>query len=401
MENWSVLSTLQPFLQEAWQEAGFTTPTKVQEQAVPFILEGKDVIAESPTGTGKTVAYLLPILEKIDPKKESIQAVILAPSRELVMQIFEEIQKWTKGSGITPASFIGGANIKRQIEKLKKRPQIIVGTTGRLIELMKMKKIKMHDVKTIVVDEVDQMIAENNLQSVNDIIKSTLKERQVVFFSATVSKEAEEAAGQLMTKSELIRIQKDKQELAKVEHIYFVCERRDKIDVLRRIIRMEELKALAFVNDIEKLSEAASKLAYRGLSLAVLDGESSKREREAAIKDFRADKVSLLLATDVAARGLDIEGLKDVIHFDLPDEASQYTHRSGRTGRMGASGRVISIVTEREERHLKQIARELGIRLEKKTLFSGKMVDKDQRSKFSSKSKGNNYPKKNNKKLRK
>lgn len=373
--TWSLLNTLEPFIQKAWTKSGFKAPTSVQEKAIPSILEGKDVIAESPTGTGKTLAYLLPILHKIDVEKKAVQAVILAPSRELVMQINDEVTKWSEGSGISSASFIGGANVKRQVEKLKKHPQIVVGTPGRLQELIKMKKLKMHEVKTVVLDEGDQLLSHEHLQITFEIIKSTLSERQLILFSATLSSDIQHTAKQLMNDAEVLQVSQSASGAGKVEHIYIVCDQRDKIDVLRRIVRMEEMKALAFVRDINSLTVIGEKLKFKGVELGVLDAAASKQEREKALKQLRAGEIPLLLATDVAARGLDIQQLTHVIHFDVPKDSGQYVHRSGRTGRMGASGTVLSIVTERDVRVLNKYARELGLNLKQKTLFKGQMVD--------------------------
>ena len=376
-DEWQALSSMAPFIQEIWKESSFQAPTAIQKQAVPFILEGRDVVAESPTGTGKTLAYLLPLLQMINSEKKNIQVVIIAPSRELVMQIFQEIQKWTKGSNIVSASFIGGVNIKYQVDNLKKNPQIVVGTTGRLLELINIKKLKMHEVKTIVVDEFDMLVAQEHVDNLKNIIKTTLRERQLLFFSATLSNKTEEIAKELMQEPELLLINRD-QAHSNVEHIYFVSEYRKKIEMLQRIIRTGEIKALVFINDINRVSEIEAKLRYNKLPIAILSGDSTKTERQKALKQFRADAIPFLLATDLAARGLDIEGLTHVIHFDFPSEVKQYIHRSGRTGRMGAKGTVISIVTKQEESFLKKLSRDLGITIKKKEMYKGQIVESTQ-----------------------
>ncbi len=374
-ENWTLFSQIKPFLQEAWYKVGFSSPTEIQKQAIPQILDGEDVIAESPTGTGKTIAYLLPMLQKINPENQNIQVLILAPSHELVMQIFGEIQKWTTGSDIRGVALIGGANIKKQVEKLKTHPQIVVGTTGRLLELIKMKKLKMHEVKTIVIDEFDMLIAQEHISNVKDIIKTTLKERQLLFFSATLSKNVEQIANELAMEPKLLRIQKDQSLSANVNHIYFISEQREKIDLLRSLTHSIPMKALAFVQNARKISEVEAKLKYKGIALEVLAGEGDKSERKQSLENFRKGKISLLLATDVAARGLDIDGLSHVIHFDIPHDVKQYIHRSGRTGRMGGTGTVISIITKNEERFIHEYSTELGISFRKKALYKGKVID--------------------------
>ncbi|WP_205948521.1 DEAD/DEAH box helicase [Pueribacillus theae] len=369
------LHSMKPFLQKAWKQSGFQKPTNIQTETIPLITEGKDVIAESPTGTGKTLAYLIPLLDKIKPEKKNAQVVVVAPSRELVMQIFDVVQQWAKEGDMLSASFIGGANVKRQLEKLKKNPQIIVGTPGRVAELIKMKKLKMHQVKTIVLDEADQLLIPEHMETIQTIVKATMKERQIVMFSATLPETVEKIGQEIMNDPVFIRVKKDKETAKKVNHLYFVCDKREKIDILRSLMRGHVSSALAFFRDVGNLNVIAAKLAYKGIEAGILHSESSKREREEAIKKFRSKDYSLLLATDLAARGLDIDGLSHVIHFDLPENANQYIHRSGRTGRMGAEGTVISIVTASEERVLKKYSRDLNIPVHRKVLYGGKIRD--------------------------
>jgi superfamily II DNA/RNA helicase len=370
------LEKLEPLLQQAWQKAGFETATSIQNTAIPLILQGDDVIAESPTGTGKTLAYLLPLLNKIDPAVQSLQAVVLASSQELVMQVYQEFQKWSEASGIRGTSIIGGANMKRQLEKLKKRPQVIFATPGRLLELIKQKKVKMHEVKMIVLDEADQLLVAEHRGAVQNIVKSTLHDRQVVLFSATLKPETEQLGKELTKDAEVVRVEKDeKASSGKVEHFYFVCEQRDKIKLLEKIARLAEVKALAFINDISEVSVAAAKLNFKELSVGLLHSELSKMEREKALREFRSGKLSMLIATDVAARGLDIPGVTHVVHIDLPRDITQYIHRAGRTARMGASGMVLSLVTEREERELKRYCRELNVPLSKRIFYKGQISE--------------------------
>ncbi|WP_449539050.1 DEAD/DEAH box helicase [Ferdinandcohnia sp. Marseille-Q9671] len=374
MTNWSQLEAMKPFLQTVWKESGFEAPTGIQEKAIPAILEGKDVICESPTGTGKTLAYLLPAINKLDEAKKGIQIVILAPSRELVMQIFDEVKKWTKGTEIISASFIGGANIKKQVEKLKERPQIVIGTTGRIVELIKLKKLKMHEVSTVIVDEADQLVANEHLSNVQSIIKSTLRDRQILFFSATISEQTEKVAKSIMNEAEVIRVEQSLDQ-SNTSHIYFLCEQRDKIDVLRKIMFTEPEKAIAFIKSLEKVEEIEAKLTFNKIDVAVLAGEAKKLERQQSLKNFRSGKIPLLVTTDVAARGLDIQDVTYVIHFDFPKTTSQYVHRSGRTGRMGKKGVVISIVNAREESFLKKMGHDLGLTFTKKEFYKGEIVD--------------------------
>ncbi|MGG4038287.1 DEAD/DEAH box helicase [Heyndrickxia ginsengihumi] len=371
----TVLPALKPFLQTAWQKSGFEQLSSVQERTLSKILEGKDVIVESPTGTGKTLAYLLPLLQQINVEVKQIQAVILAPSKELAMQILTEIQAWAASSGIQSASFIGGANVKRQVEKLKKHPQIVVGTPGRMLELIKQKKMKMHEVKTIVLDEGDQLLLPEHSDTVFQIIKTTKRERQLLLFSATLNEATIQKAREIMNEPELVLIKEEKA-LEPVEHIYFVSDARDKIEVLRKLSRIEGIHALVFLNGRWDLSVLVEKLKYKGISVSALYRDLNKAEREKAIRLFQNGEVSLLLATDVAARGLHIPNITHVVHFDLADSISQYIHRSGRTGRLGThNGKVVSIVTPREESQLKKYARERKLELKKKQFVRGNIVD--------------------------
>jgi superfamily II DNA/RNA helicase len=375
-----MLNHLKPFLQEAWAKSGFQAATAIQEEAIPFIQEGKDLIAESPTGTGKTLAYLLPLLNKVDADLPALQAVVLASSQELVMQVFQEFQKWSEGSGIRGTSIIGGANLKRQLEKLKKRPHIIFATPGRLLELIKQKKIKMHEVKMVVLDEGDQLLIPEHLNTVQSILKSTMADRQVVLFSATMKAGTEQLAKGLTKDPEVLRIEKDSvSSSGVVEHIYFLCEPRDKIKLLEKIIRIEDSKSLAFINDIGEIQVFKEKLHFKDLSIGILHSDMKKLERQAALKDFREGKMKMLIATDVAARGLDIQGITHVVQIDSPKDITQYVHRAGRTGRMGASGTIISLVTDREERELKRYCRELNIELHKRIFYQGKIAEEEQK----------------------
>ncbi|MGX6444774.1 DEAD/DEAH box helicase [Neobacillus sp. K501] len=376
-----MINTLKPILQEAWEKSGFQTPTSIQEAAVPMILAGKDLIAESPTGTGKTLAYLLPLLNKVEPNSQSLQAVVLASSQELVMQVYQEFQKWSEGSGIRGTSIIGGANVKRQLEKLKKRPHVIFATPGRLLELIKQKKVKMHEVKMVVLDEGDQLLTKEHLNTVQSIVKSTMGDRQVVLFSATMKPETEKLAKEMTKEPEVLRIEKD--EIAssgKVEHIYFMAEQRDKIKLLEKIARLENVTSLAFINDIGEIQIFKEKLLFKELSIGILHSDMKKLERQAELKAFRDGKMKMLIATDVAARGLDIQGITHVVHIDFPKDIAQYVHRAGRTGRMGADGTVISLVTDREERELKRYCRELDVPLNKRIFYKGQIAVEEQKA---------------------
>ncbi|MFZ3577253.1 DEAD/DEAH box helicase [Virgibacillus sp. DJP39] len=367
------------FLQEAWNASEFKELTVIQGKTFDLIDKGQDIIAEAPTGSGKTLAYLLPLLQKIDSTKKHIQVVILASSHELVMQIHQQIQIWTKGSGISSASLIGGANITRQIDKLKKKPQIVAGTPGRVLELINKKKIKMHEVQTLVLDEADQLFVPEHLKTVESIIKTTQKERQLLLFSATIPTALENTAIPYMDNPRIIRVQESETNKPVVEHAYLVCESREKIDMLMKLTNMADSKVLSFMRDIGNLSVVAEKLAYKGLTVGVLHSDTTKEKREKALKSFRQTENALLLATDIAARGLDIADLTHVVNVDLPRNVTQYTHRAGRTGRLGSTGgTVLSLIESHELKQLEKFAKEFQVELQEKKFYKGSLTNKRQ-----------------------
>ncbi|WP_226581771.1 DEAD/DEAH box helicase [Halobacillus litoralis] len=360
---------------EAWQTSGYESLTKVQEETIPFILQGEDVLAEAPTGSGKTLAYVLPLIQKVDPEKKHTQVLIMASSHELVMQIHQEVQTWTKGSGITSMTLIGGANVKRQVDKLKKKPHVVIGTPGRIYELMqKKKKLKAHEIKSVVMDEADQLLVPEHINTVENILKSTLRDTQTLLFSATLPEEVIDVAQTFMDEeAEVVRVTEELKK-PEVTHTYIVCEDRDKIENLRKLARMAGFKGLAFMQDIAKLNVMAEKLSYQNLDIGLLHSDAKKEQRAKAIKEFRKGEYPLLLATDVAARGLDIQEINHIVNLDVPKDVTSYIHRAGRTGRIGSTeGTVVSLVNPVEEKRLKKFARELNISLHKKMIYKGEL----------------------------
>ncbi|KUP09130.1 RNA helicase [Bacillus coahuilensis p1.1.43] len=373
MEDTTLPKALHPLLQTKWHEEGFTEATSIQNEVFQPITEGEDVIAESPTGTGKTLAYVLPILQKIEADSQDLQVMILAPSHELVMQIHQVIVDWGKELSIRSASFIGGGNVQNQKEKLKKKPHIIVGSPGRVAELIKSKKMKVHNVRTIVIDEVDQLVSREHLNTIQSIIQSTLKERQLLFFSATVKEETEKVGNEMMKSPKVIRVKKGNTK--NVEYQYIQVEQRDKVDTLRSALHaLEHEKILVFVNEITKLGEIEEKLLFKGVKVATLASDAKKQDREKALKLFRQNEVNTLMVTDVAARGLDIQNVTMVLMLDLPRDYEQFVHRSGRTGRMGKSGQVLMLTNEREVREAKQFSKRLGCEALEKSIYGGKLL---------------------------
>jgi superfamily II DNA/RNA helicase len=365
-------------IEERWraklEERGIRVPTEVQAAAIPHLLQGGDVIAESPPGTGKTFAYLLPILQRLDPTARELQALILAPTRELAMQIAGEAQ-WL-GDGVRIAALIGGASLRRQLDKLKEHPQLVVGTPGRIAELIELRKLKMHRVRTIVVDEADQMLALGSGDDLRTIVGRALRDRQLAFFSATLTAEAERLAREWMREPLVVRVQPEQRTAAAVEHVYMVGDKRERIELVRKLMRAyRPPSAILFVSDTDAIGRIEAKLKYAGFSVVSLYGDSDKQDRALAMARFRDGRARLLIATDVAARGLDLPDVSLVIHYDPPTSPEQYVHRSGRTGRAGRDGVSVLLLAPHERKDVLRLARKLGIDLAHKALREGRVVD--------------------------
>jgi len=373
--NLTFIQNLNETLQEKWAKSNFAFEMPIQTKLIPHMLDGSDIVAESPTGTGKTLAYVLPLLQKVDPTKKQTQALVIVPSQELGMQIVEVFRDWVSGTDITVAQLIGGANINRQIDVLKKKPTIVVGTPGRLQELVKVKKIKMHEINIVVLDEGDQLLSREHRTTVKGLIDATV-ERQLVVLSATITEEIELVAERMMKNP--VRIQVSAEEIpmkGKVIHSFVKTEPRDKTELLRRLSHLEGMKGLAFVNSLDQLLMKDSKLAYRNAPIVSLHSEMKKEERKQALDDFKNGKVSILIATDVAARGLDISGLTHVIHVDVPHSIEPYLHRSGRTGRAGKDGEVLTLLTYSDEKTYKKWTKELPSKPVQKVWYRGELIE--------------------------
>ncbi|MBX4266379.1 DEAD/DEAH box helicase [Clostridium estertheticum] len=369
---------LEQNLIEGLIKQGIESPTEIQVKAIPMGLDGADIIGESETGTGKTLAYLLPIFQKIDVTSKDIQAIILAPTHELAMQIYKQVELLSVNSRseVRSTSIIGNVNIKRQLESLKQKPHILVGSAGRILELITMKKLKSHFVKTIVIDEGDRMIDENNIDGVKAIIKTTLRDRQIMLFSATISLKVVEIAKTLMKNPEVIKVGDKSVVNPNIEHIYFVVERRDKIELLRKLISATKpSKAIIFINKSDEVEITTSKLRYHNLKVEGIHGSSEKENRKKALEDFNEGKIQLLVASDLAARGLDIVGVSHIFNLDIPENSKDYLHRVGRTGRMGEYGLALSIAVERELDLIKNYEKDFNIEITQKEIHRGEITE--------------------------
>lgn len=364
-------------LQNYWRESGFETMTEIQSAIMPLLLNNESLIAISPTGTGKTLAYLLPVLSSIKSDK-TLQVMILAPSQELVIQIHEVAKVWGSILGIKTLAILGNANIKRQIEALKEKPEVIVATPGRLVELANQsKKLKFHQIKTIIFDEADHLLEEEQAESVQEILKRVMRDTQQIWISATYGQSLQQHNLQRTKSLKVVDVTNTIELL--LEHIALIAPNRQKIKQLKSLAQIENMQALVFFEQVNELETVAAKLLYEGVKVATLHSQLSKLERQHAIKAIKNNEIIYLLTTDVAARGLDIEWLPCVIHYNKVNDHRIYTHRSGRTGRMGREGTVISLVNEQELRDLHEVLKNEVITIKERVLYNGVLMTYEQR----------------------
>lgn len=361
-------------------KSGIEEPTAIQRAAIPHVLEGRDVIIRSHTGTGKTLAYLLPILQRIDPEQRDVQAVVIAPTQELAMQIVRIAQDLGSPRGVRALGLIGGASLKRQIERLKDKPQLVIGTPGRLVELLEMRRLKLHQTKAIVTDEVDQVFQLGDRSAVERIFKGALRDRQLIFVSATVPAALQEVIERWMNEPLYIDEAGEQRTAANLEHVYFVCEPRERIDLLIRLVKHYKPRAaLVFINHTDEIAEVTEKLRFHKIEAAALYGDQPKMERSSVLDRLRLGKLQVLVATDLAARGLDLPDLSHVFSLHPAPDEDHYVHRAGRTGRMGRRGTVVSIVTAKELFIMKKFAKQLAIDIQQKELYFGRIVDPEKK----------------------
>lgn len=356
---------------------GIEVPTEIQELCIPEVLYNKDVIGEAHTGSGKTLAFVAPIFQKIDTSKREMQVLILAPTHELVMQIETQIKLLADNSNIpvTSLSIIGDVNIDKQIKKLKDiKPHIIVGTTGRVLDLIKKKKIAAHTIKTIVLDEADNLLDNTSSEMVKDLVKKTMRDRELMIFSATVNEKTLKAASELM-KDPIIFKSEGKVSLnPNIEHYYIEVEPRDKFETLRKLIAATNPeKALVFVNKGYEINMIADKLNFNNKATFAIHKGLSKEQRQNAIESFRCGKINILVSSDISARGLDIQGITHIINLDFPTNANEYLHRAGRTARGTKTGCTISLATKRDLPTLRLYEREFKIDILERQLSFGEL----------------------------
>lgn len=340
---------LSPQVLQAVNEMGFEETTPIQQQAIPVALQGKDLIGQAQTGTGKTAAFGIPMVERFDVEQEKIQGLVVTPTRELAIQVAEEIYKIGQFKGIRALPIYGGQNIDRQIKALKKRPHIIVGTPGRLLDHIRRKTIRLQQIKVVVLDEADEMLNMGFIEDIEKILQETPAGRQTLLFSATMPKSLQSVTQRFMQEPETIGVKSKELTVPSTEQYYMEVFDNKKFNVLCRLLDIQSPElAIVFVRTKRRVDEIAEALKKRGYSAERIHGDLSQAMRDYVMHSFREGIIDTLVATDVAARGLDISGVTHVYNFDIPQDPESYVHRVGRTGRIGHSGQAITFVTPRE-----------------------------------------------------
>ena len=366
-----------PEICEAISELGFVQPMPVQEEVIPYLLgNGNDVVALAQTGTGKTAAFGLPIIQKADPTLPYAQALILSPTRELCLQIADDLAAFSKYvEGLRVVPMYGGTSIENQIRNVRRGVHIIVATPGRLIDLMERGVVDLSTVRDVVLDEADEMLNMGFTDSINRILEDVPADRNTLLFSATMSKEIAAIAKNYLTDAHEIVIGNKNEGAKNVNHVYYMVHAKDKYLALKRIVDYyPHIYGIVFCRTRMETQEIADKLIQDGYNADALHGELSQQQRDLTMQKFRKRRIQLLVATDVAARGLDVDDLTHVINYGLPDDTENYTHRSGRTGRAGKRGTSIAIINLRERGRMREIEKVIGKEFVKGTLPTGKEI---------------------------
>ena len=337
---------------------GFEEATPIQEGTIRLGMEGKDIIGQAQTGTGKTTAFGIPLIEKIDTKDGNVQGLVIAPTRELAIQVSEELYRLGQDKNVRILSVYGGQEIGRQIRALKNRPQIIVGTPGRLLDHINRRTLKLDNVNTLILDEADEMLNMGFIEDIQTIMSSVPETRQTLLFSATMPDAIRRIAEKFMKTPEIVKIKSKEMTVENIEQFYVKSVEREKFDVLSRLLNVQQPElAIIFGRTKRRVDELAKALNIRGYVAEGIHGDLSQAKRMSVLKQFKAGKVDILVATDVAARGLDISGVSHVYNFDIPQDPESYVHRIGRTGRAGKKGVAVTFVTPREMSYLSIVER--------------------------------------------
>ncbi len=345
-------------LAQAITALGYVEPTPIQAGMIPLMLTGVDVIGQAQTGTGKTAAFALPILHKLENGKRAPQALVMAPTRELALQVAEAMTSLGQFCNAQVLAIYGGSAYARQISQLRRGVDVVVGTPGRLLDMLNRGILDLSEIRTVVLDEADEMLSMGFIEDIEAILAATPAERQTALFSATMPAEIRRLADKYMHAPQSVSIQREQVTVAAIEQRYYLVNEKDKTAALTRLFEVEPItSALIFVRTRAGTGELANELATRGFPSEALNGDLAQEARERTLNRFRAGQIKVLVATDVAARGLDIDGISHVFNYDVPDDAEVYVHRIGRTGRAGKTGIAISLVTPFEKRRLREIER--------------------------------------------
>lgn len=341
---------------QATTNMGFEEATPIQEQAIPVAMAGRDIIGQAQTGTGKTAAFGIPLVEKMGADSGKTQGIVICPTRELAVQVAEELNRIGQFKGIRALPIYGGQDINRQIRSLKNRPQIIVGTPGRLMDHMQRKTLRLDQIEMVVLDEADEMLNMGFLEDIENILKEIPQERQTLLFSATMPKPIQNLANQFLKEPEFIKIKTKEVTVPNTEQHYYEVQEKQKFDVLCRLLDIQSPElAIIFGRTKRRVDELFEALNKRGYSAEGIHGDLTQARRNSVLRHFKEGIIDILVATDVAARGLDISGITHVYNFDIPQDPESYVHRIGRTGRIGRSGLAVTLVTPRELNHLRLI----------------------------------------------
>jgi len=365
LKTFSELGISGTFL-KALEEINIINPTDIQEKAIPFLIEkGTDFIGQAQTGTGKTAAFGLPILQAINPDKPNVQALILSPTRELGQQIAKQLFKFTKyiPKKIFIESVYGGANIDEQVRSLRRPTHIVVATPGRLVDLLERKAIDLSHIRTLVLDEADEMLSMGFKKELDTILKFTAGKRHTWLFSATMPEEIKRIISGYMS-PQAMRVEVNRNNIVNrdIEHKFLICSRLEKPEVLFNFLKSQGAgRGLVFCRTKAEAQTVTKRLQAKKVNADVLEGDMYQKDRDKVMRAFKNGKLQILIATDLAARGIDVKELAFVVHYQLPEKREYYTHRSGRTGRAGNKGFSLSIITPREHIGLREIEKELGI----------------------------------------
>lgn len=347
---------LQPEFVQAVEKMGFVDPTPIQSSAIPLLLEGRDVIGQAQTGTGKTAAFMLPLLQKLEPSNGRVQALVLAPTRELAKQVADAALLLAQKTRVKVLAVYGGQSYTIQTRALDRGVDVVVGTPGRLLDLINQKVLKLHDVKMLVLDEADEMLAMGFIEDVETILKELSEEKQIALFSATLPQAIQKLANRYLKEPARISVSPERLTVADTEQRYCRIHEENKLSALTRLLETEDvISGLIFARTKARAQELADQLILMGFPSDSLHGDLNQARREQVLNKFRQGQITLMVATDVAARGLDIAGVSHVFNYDVPADAEDYVHRIGRTGRAGKKGIAITFLTPKERGRLNQI----------------------------------------------